>query len=455
VVNPIQPGQVLGAYRLLALLGVGGMGEVWSAEHRLLGHRVAIKFLSLRDGQQDQMVERFYDEARSATQIIDPGVVQIYDFGALDGRAYIVMELLLGESLEARLDRTVALPEETALRLIQQVALTMAVAHGHGIVHRDLKPDNLFVVADRAVIGGERVKVLDFGIAKVFDEQRRTSRTQSGLILGTPMYMSPEQCRGAAFVDHRTDIYALGCVLLHALCGRPPFLAKTPADLIAAHLLEPAPVPSELRAGLSPAIDELIKRCLVKDPDDRFATMSELAAALTRAGAPPVDIPEIAPRTAPRIDSLGLAATSDVEFSSAGPRPTVASLLSAAPPAGPFVIQRTGTAATAAPRRRRIVATATTVLLIAAGTGGYAWFSSDRAPTPPRASTSPMLPSDGGAARAPVGDGEAATSPSNLSPGEREPSGQGGDHDAGAAPADAAPRRRRTPPGNAYQDRGT
>ncbi|MFT3696439.1 MAG: serine/threonine-protein kinase [Kofleriaceae bacterium] len=275
-------GEVLGSYRIIAKLGAGGMGTVWLAEHQLLGSRAAIKVLLPELSSQEQIVQRFFDEARAATRIRDPGIVTVLDFGRHDGDAYLVMELLTGETLTQRLG-TGTLAPKTAVRYIQLAALAMAAAHARGIIHRDLKPDNLFVVADPAVPGGERIKILDFGIAKLIDRRPDDNHqsTVTGAIMGTPAYMSPEQCRGAGGIDHRTDIYALGCVLFQLLTGRPPFIAPTPGDMIASHLREDPPVPSAIAPGLSPELDALVLRCLAKDPDARFANMTELV----RAGA--------------------------------------------------------------------------------------------------------------------------------------------------------------------------
>ncbi len=275
-------GEVLGNYRVIAKLGAGGMGTVWTAEHQLLGSHAAIKVLLPDLSKQDTIVQRFFDEARAATRIRDPGIVTVLDFGWHHGEAYIVMEMLVGETLARRLG-TGRIPPVQAVRWIQMCGLAMAAAHARGIIHRDIKPDNIFLVADPAVPGGERIKVLDFGIAKLLDREPATGHpaTATGVIMGTPAYMSPEQCRGAGAIDHRTDIYALGCVLFELLCGRPPFVASTPGDMIASQLRQDPPRPGELVPDLAPEIDALVLRCLAKDPDQRYATMTELV----RAGA--------------------------------------------------------------------------------------------------------------------------------------------------------------------------
>ncbi|MFN0250404.1 MAG: serine/threonine-protein kinase [Kofleriaceae bacterium] len=303
----VSPGDIFGAHRIVSLLGAGGMGNVWIAEHSVLQRRVAIKVLRPELSECDDLVERFFDEARAAARISDPGIVAVHDFGRHEGSAYIVMELLAGETLATRLVHIGRLPSVVASRLAMHVAMTMAVAHGHGIVHRDLKPDNLFLVPDAAVAGGERLKILDFGIAKLLAEHDAASRTQTGAILGTPMYMSPEQCRNAGGVDHRTDIYALGCVLFHMLCGRPPFAGTSSGDLIAAHLVDEPPSASSCNSSVSTELDAIVARCLRKPADERFATMSELARALAPCANLAIDIATIAPlRTETRWPSTAL-----------------------------------------------------------------------------------------------------------------------------------------------------
>jgi serine/threonine-protein kinase len=212
------------------------------------------------------------------------------------------MEHLAGETLTRRIRRVSYLAPAVALGLLRQCAMAMSAAHARGIVHRDLKPDNIFIVPDPAV-AGERIKVLDFGIAKLLGEGDAShGGTVTGMILGTPGYMSPEQCRGAGKVDHRTDIYALGCVAFHMICGRPPFVADTPGDLIAAHLVSPPPAPSSLIGGVSPALDALILNCLAKDAAARVQTMQELVAAIDDVAAAAV---------APRGFALGTQAAPD------------------------------------------------------------------------------------------------------------------------------------------------
>ncbi len=270
----------IGQYKILRTLGAGGMGTVYLGEHLLLGRRAAIKTLLASLSSHREIVDRFFNEARAISAISDPGVVQIFDFGYhVDGTAYIVMEFLEGESLSARLDRLEKLRLVDALRLAKQLASSLAAAHERDIVHRDLKPGNVFVIRDPEVQGGERTKILDFGICKLGDPECTTT-TQTGTMLGTPVYMSPEQCRGAGRVDQRSDIYSLGCVLFHMITGRPPFDCEAVGDYIAAHLKEPAPAPSSIAPELPPAVDALMALCLAKEPESRFQSMFELGAAI-------------------------------------------------------------------------------------------------------------------------------------------------------------------------------
>ncbi len=272
------------------------------AEHILLGRQAAIKTLLPTLSIHKEIVERFFTEARATSSITDPGVVQVFDFGYhVDGTAYIVMELLEGEALSDRMDRLGALPQADALKIVRQVAAALAAAHDKGIVHRDLKPENLYLVHDTEAQGGERVKILDFGICKLDGDEKLT---QSGTTLGTPVYMSPEQCRGTGGVDARSDIYALGCVLFHMLTGRPPFQCEGAGEYIVAHLQEAAPVATSIAPGLHALIDVLLIRCLAKEPAERFQNMQELQEAVGEVMSK-ISAPGIAPVVPPGAPVLG------------------------------------------------------------------------------------------------------------------------------------------------------
>ena len=270
----------IGQYRIVGKLADGGMGTVLVGEHRLLGRRAAIKTLLPSLSAQPELAERFFTEARATSAIADPGVVQIFDFGYhVDGTAYIVMELLEGEMLTDRLARCGRLTIAESLRIARQCAGSLSAAHAQGIVHRDLKPDNICLVRDPEASGGERPKLLDFGICKLRDSEV-PSPTHSGTTIGTPGYMSPEQCRGAGGIDHRSDVYALGCVLFHMLTGRPPFEHEAPGDLMVAHMRDQPIKPSALVDGIPPELDELVMCCLEKSASDRYASMILLQAAI-------------------------------------------------------------------------------------------------------------------------------------------------------------------------------
>jgi serine/threonine-protein kinase len=279
-------GDSLGSYKILGKIGEGGMGTVYRAEHALIGRKAAIKVLLPELSSRADVVRRFFNEARAIADLNHPAVVNIFDFGFhTDGSGYIVMELLEGESLAARLERVRRLDSANALQLTRQIAGAMAVAHSHGIIHRDIKPDNLFLIADRTGAAGDMVKILDFGVAKLAGDgaQEGPGLTQTGMMLGTPLFMAPEQCRGAGLVDARADIYALGCVLYNMLCGRPPFAYEFPGELIAAHLHEAPQSPRLHEASIAPALEAVVLRMLAKRPEERQQSMQALLADLDRA----------------------------------------------------------------------------------------------------------------------------------------------------------------------------
>jgi serine/threonine-protein kinase len=276
----LAAGSIIGTYRVLKKIGEGGMGSVYLGEHTLLGRKAAIKVLLSSLSADEGTVKRFFNEARAVTRIADPGIVQIFDFGHhTDGGAFIVMELLEGEPMDKRLRNIGKFGLIECMRLMRLICTALGAAHAKGIVHRDLKPENIFIVPDPAVPGGERAKILDFGIAKLSGDEPG-NQTRTDVLIGTPTYMSPEQCRGGAAIDHRSDIYAIGCVMFTMLTGRPPFDGMGSGDLIAAHLREAPPLASSRIPELPAIVDQILQKCLRKAPAERFQSMTELARVL-------------------------------------------------------------------------------------------------------------------------------------------------------------------------------
>ena len=277
-------GQIVANYRVVERIGQGGMGAVYLGEHTVLGRQAAIKVLLPELSHNRELVGRFLNEARATAQLRHAGFVEIFDSGALpDGSGYLIMEYLRGANLGVAIERRGTLTASETLAVLQQVAVSVAHAHKHGIVHRDLKPDNVFLALGDDGAGGERVvvKVLDFGIAKLTGaSSAEGARTRTGSLLGTPLYMSPEQCRGAGHVDHRTDIYALGCIAYQALTARPPFAYEGFGEIIAAHLGQ-APVPPRAVVSSVPeAVNRFVLSLLEKDPGRRPQTMNAVVTAI-------------------------------------------------------------------------------------------------------------------------------------------------------------------------------
>ena len=257
------------------------MGSVYLGEHHLLGHQVAIKVA--RPDYLDNIAaeRRFLVEARSIASVHHPSIVELFDFGRRhDGHAYIVMELLRGQSLHERLqDGPIA--ETRAIHLALQIASALAVAHDNNIIHRDLKPSNIFLVADNEHQLGERAKIIDFGIAKrLHGNTPGPEITLTGMVIGTPSYMSPEQCRDTSTIDARSDIYSFGALLYHTVTGCPPFSDKPTEEILADHLYAASPSAVTINPTVSSRLSELIQRCLAKDPALRFQTMHDVADTL-------------------------------------------------------------------------------------------------------------------------------------------------------------------------------
>jgi len=286
-------GRRLGNYDILEEIGRGGMAVVYRAYQRSLNRYVAIKVLPPQLSFDQQFVERFQREARSAAKLQHPNSVVIHDVAHQQGVYYLVMELLEGRTLKELIEEKGSLPPERAIRIVEQVASALDYAHQHGFVHRDIKPANIFVGRD------DRTTLTDFGIAKAASETQHLTRT--GMLIGTPEYMSPEQAEGGT-VDNRTDLYALGVVLYQMLAGRVPFQSTTPHATLHAVIYEPPPPLRQLRPDLAPAVESVVMKSIAKRPAQRYQTGSEMVAALKDAlvGKTAATIAAPAPRpTAP------------------------------------------------------------------------------------------------------------------------------------------------------------
>jgi serine/threonine-protein kinase len=275
---------IAGRYRLVQRLGQGGMGSVWSAEHLELRSKVAVKLIVPRYANDPDMLSRFVREARAAAALRSPHVVQIFDSGLDEGLAFIAMEQLEGESLAARLDREHTLSPKLTATVVTHVARAITRAHEANLVHRDLKPENIFLVQNEDELVA---KVLDFGIAKVLageDGEPPSTRTETGKLVGSPYYMSPEQARGRD-VDFRSDLWAIGVLAYECLIGKRPFTGISLGEIILAICTEPEPVPS--KSGPVPeGFDAWFARATARDPNQRFQSARELSAALRRSLSP-------------------------------------------------------------------------------------------------------------------------------------------------------------------------
>jgi serine/threonine protein kinase len=285
-VNPRVGQLVTPNIRLLEKLGAGGMGSVWRADHLALSTQVVVKFMATELLIHSEVVGRFRREAAAAAQVKSPHVVQMLDHGVTpEGILFIVMELLTGHDLGKEIDEKGGLQVGAVARIITQVAKALSKAHEQNIVHRDIKPDNIFLCHDDD--GEPFVKLLDFGIAKSSPQGSQHSGTQTGLMIGTPHYMSPEQLRGDKSLDYRSDLWSLGVVVYEALTGQRPFRGDSVAEIAVAVHTRDLMAPSAVRADLPPSMDLWFERACAQNPADRFASARELADALTRCLAEP------------------------------------------------------------------------------------------------------------------------------------------------------------------------
>jgi len=281
----LPAGERVGEYDIESKLGEGGFGSVYRAVHPLIGKAAAIKVLGHRFSADREMVSRFIAEARAVNRIKHKNIIDIFSFGKLpDGRHYYVMELLDGVTLDQHMSKHGRVSVEEAIPILLGVARALDAAHAAGIVHRDLKPENIFLAHDE---DGYSAKLLDFGIAKLFGDPTRQHQTRTGVPMGTPQYMSPEQCRGHN-VDHRTDVYSFGVLVYRMLTGVLPFSADSAMDVMMLHVSGELPLASGRLPALGTAVDAALAHMLAKEPDKRPASvgaaLEELAAAAREAG---------------------------------------------------------------------------------------------------------------------------------------------------------------------------
>jgi serine/threonine protein kinase len=291
-------GQVIGNFRLVSQLGRGGMGEVFLGEHTGIQTRVAVKLLLREVSAQQDHVQRFFNEARIVGKIKHAGIVKIFDVGFHEGQAYLIMELLEGESLAKRIERRGRMSATQLADIARQIGSVLAATHDAGVTHRDLKPDNIFLVADAELGMRERVKILDFGIAKLSGGTMAAGAARTVGTMGTPAYMAPEQWADSGSVDWRADAYSLGCVAFEMACGRPPFVAHTIAEAYTKHTQVPPPPPRSFMPDLPTALDALIVKLLAKDPGQRGASMQEIARGFAACGGGEDAVPALAPTMA-------------------------------------------------------------------------------------------------------------------------------------------------------------
>lgn len=307
----IQPGQMLGPYRIIGQIGQGGMATVYKAYQPSMDRNVAIKVLPMQLASSPEFVQRFQQEARIIAKLEHPHILPVFDYGESDGTAYFVMRYLDAGTLKEKMEKERPLSLNEIDRIFTQLTDALSYAHGRGVVHRDLKPANALIDSQGNLF------LTDFGIAKIL-ESASTRLTQTDAIMGTPAYISPEQAQSRP-VDQRSDIYSLGIILYEMVTGSVPFVADTPLAIILKHVSDPLPLPTRVKPDVSAAIEQVILKALAKEPNDRFATAAEFVAAWKKAlaqnetsrhvpePAPTVLVPSEAPGKQPAAKPVPLA----------------------------------------------------------------------------------------------------------------------------------------------------
>ncbi|MEJ5202851.1 MAG: serine/threonine-protein kinase, partial [Anaerolineales bacterium] len=289
---PFEIGQTVGSYRLIQQMGQGGMATVYKAYHAALDRYVAIKVLHPVFTEDASFLARFQREAKTVARLEHPNIVPIYDYAEFEGRPYLVMKFIEGETLKARMARG-ELSQEEILNITQAVGNALAYAHQNKILHRDIKPSNVLLANDG------QIYLADFGLARM--AQSGESSLTADRLIGTPQYMSPEQALSKPNLDARTDIYSFGVMLYEMLVGRVPFNADTPFAVIHDHIYTPLPLPRQVKPDLPEAVERVLLKALAKNPDDRFTDVTELVSALEKAFSEAETIALVPAESAPAV----------------------------------------------------------------------------------------------------------------------------------------------------------
>jgi serine/threonine protein kinase len=385
-------------YRIEARIGEGGMGVVYRATHVVLKKPLAIKVMRGEQANDPEIVQRFVQEARASSAIGHPNIVNISDFGTTpDGAVYFAMEFLVGQTLGEAMASGV-LARARAFSIFIQIASALEAAHAAGIVHRDLKPDNIFLTVEPE--HADFVKVLDFGIAKVKNAAAKITRT--GMVFGTPHYMSPEQAAGQS-VDHRSDIYSLGVIMFQVFSGQLPFDAESYRGVMTKHLFEPPPLPSSVSAGLRGPIEEILLKVLQKKPEQRYQSMRELRDDLERAQIGQSPLTSAREQTQAALSAAGAT------------EPSLPRVVEPPPPTAAAFQPAITYDSIAIPKQRRSlwIWVVAVVLLLGIGALSFGTFrsSAPTAPAPDTKASDAAAPPSAAAAPAPVPDGRDAPPP--------------------------------------------